>query len=178
MLFHSAEMNVQLMEMLQEHSKRCALGHLGKGIHVLGEALAAIAVFTIGTRNVCVGIIDITRKKNSSMHLAPVGTHLLIVFSAGIEVSNLIGTKHIVHVLGQLGLQRCHHGELLADENLGEQIVRTSEHHRLFLEVLDMGAFGKELWHLAHLVASLFGKAIAGTRENSGSDKDRNIRKV
>ena len=112
------------------------------------------------------------------MHLAPVGSHLLAVFAAGVEVGDLVGTEDIVHILGELGLEGSHDGELLADEDLGEQLVRAREDHRLFLEVLDMGALGEELGHVAHLVASLARKAVAGAGKNSGTDKDRHIRKL
>ena len=40
MLLHPTEMDIQLMQMLQQGSKGRALGHLGKGIDILGEALA------------------------------------------------------------------------------------------------------------------------------------------
>ena len=47
MLLHSPEMHIQFMQMLQKRSKRRSLRHLGKGIHILGEALATIAVETM-----------------------------------------------------------------------------------------------------------------------------------
>ncbi len=53
-------MNVQFMEVLQQGSEGCALSHFGKGVHVLGEALAAITELTIRTRDVGVGVVDIT----------------------------------------------------------------------------------------------------------------------
>ena len=104
MLFHSPKMNVQLMKMLQKRPKRCPFGHLGKGVHVLGKALAAIAELAIRSGNVGVHVIDIAGEKDAGMHLAPVGSHLFTVFTAGVEVCDLIGTEHIVHVLGELGL--------------------------------------------------------------------------
>ena len=59
MLLHPTEMDVQLVEVLQQRSKGCALGHLGEGIDILGEALAAITELTIGAGDVGVGVIDI-----------------------------------------------------------------------------------------------------------------------
>ena len=61
MLLHPTEMHVELMEMLQQRSERRALRHLGEGIHVLGETLAAIAELAIGTRHVGVRVVDIAR---------------------------------------------------------------------------------------------------------------------
>ena len=60
MLLESAEMNVQLMEVFQKGSQRCACCHLGKSIHILREALATITKFAIRTGNVGMGVIDIT----------------------------------------------------------------------------------------------------------------------
>ena len=177
MFLHPTEMHIQLMQMLQKRSKRRSLGHLGKGIHILWEALTAIAVLAVGTRDIGVRVVDIARKQHARMHLAPVGTHLLAVFAASVEIGDLVSTKHVVHVLGQLGLQRGHHGELLADKDLGEQLMRTGEHHGLLLEVLDEGTLGEELGHIAHLMACLARKHLAGTWEDGGSDEHRHIRK-
>ena len=96
------------------------------------------------------------------MYFAPVCTHLFTVFAAGVEVGDLIGAEHIVHVLGQLRLQRGHHGELLANKNLSKQLMRSGKDHGLLLEILNMGAFGKELRHIVHLVSRLARKAVAG----------------
>ena len=111
------------------------------------------------------------------MHLAPVGTHLLAVLAAGIKVGDLIGTEHVVHIFGQLGLQRGHNGKLLADKNLGKQLMRSSEYHGLFLEVLNMSAFGEELGHIVYTVPRLFGKPFAGAGENGGTHEYGHIRK-
>ena len=178
MFFNASEVNIELMQVLKQGSKWRSLGHLGEGVHILGEAFATVAVLAVGTGNVGMGVIDITRKKHSGMHFAPVGSHLLAVFTAGVEVGDLVGAKHVVHILGELGLERGHHCELLADENLGEQILLTGEGHRLLLEILYMGALGKELGHVAHLVASLARKAVAGAGKNSSTDKDRYVRKL
>ena len=51
MLLYPTEMNIQLVQVLQQDSKGRSLGHLGKGINILGEALTTIAKLTIGTRN-------------------------------------------------------------------------------------------------------------------------------
>ena len=171
-------MNIQLVQMLQQGSKGCALGHLGKGIDILGEALATITELTIGTGDIGVGVVDIAREQYTSMYLAPVSTHLLAVFTAGIEVSDLIGAKDIVHVLGEFCLQRGHHGELLTHKNLGEQFLCAGEHHRLLAEVFKESTLGKELRHIAHLMAGLLGETFTGAGEDGGAHEYGHIRKV
>ena len=124
MFLHPTEMHVQLMQVLKQGAQRGALGHLSKGVHILGEALATIAILAIGARDIGVGVVDVARKQYARVHLAPVGTHLLAVFAAGVEVGDLVGAKHVVHILGELGLEGGHHRELLAHEYLGEQLMR------------------------------------------------------
>jgi len=79
-------MNIQLVEVLQQGAQGCALGHLGKGIDIFGEALATITELAIGTGDVGVGVVDITGQQHTGMHLAPVGTHLLAILEACVEV--------------------------------------------------------------------------------------------
>ena len=83
MLLHPTEMHIQLMQMLQQRAERRAFRHLGKGVHVFWEALAAIAELAVRTRDIGMRVVDITRKQNARMHLAPVGTHLLAVLATG-----------------------------------------------------------------------------------------------
>ena len=40
MLLYPTEMDIQFVQVLQQCSQRCTLGHLGKGVDILGEALA------------------------------------------------------------------------------------------------------------------------------------------
>ena len=178
MLLHTPEMHIQLVQVLQQGSKRRALGHLGEGVDVLGEALATVAELTVGAGDVGMGVVDVAGEEDAGVHLAPVGSHLLAVLAAGIEVGHLIGSEHIVHILGQLGLQRGHHGELLAHEDLGEQFVCSSEHHSLLAEVLEEGALGEELGHIAHLVAGLTREHLAGTWQNGGAHEHGHIGQV
>ena len=175
MFFYATEMDVELMEVLQQGAEGGALGHLGKGIHILGEALASIAVLAVGTGDVGVGVVDIARKQNAGVHLAPVGAHLLAIL-AGVEVGDLVGSEDIVHILGELGLKGSHDGKLLAHEYLGEQLVCTGEDHRLLLEVLDMGTLCQKLGHVAYLVAGLLGESIAGAREDGSAHEYWHIR--
>ena len=175
MLFDPTEVHVELMQMFQKCSERCALCHLSKSIDILGKTLAAIAKRAIRTRDVGVSVIDIARKKHSSMHLAPVGSHLLAILAASVERGDLVGSKYIVHIIGQLSLQWGHDGELLTDKNRGEQIVCAGEDHGLLLEVLNVGTLGEEFGHIMYLVAGLTGKPLAGAGQDGGTDKHRDI---
>ena len=119
MLLHPTEMDIQLVQVLQQGSKGRTLGHLGKGIDILGEALATITEFTVRTRDVGVCVVDIAGEEDAGVYFAPIGPHLLAVLAAGVEVSYLVGAEHIVHILGEFCLQRSHHGELLTNKDLG-----------------------------------------------------------
>ena len=178
MLFNATEVDVELVEVLQQGAEGGALGHLGEGVDILGEALATIAVFAVGARDVGVGVVDITRQQHTRMDLAPVGSHLLAVFTAGVEVGDLVGSKDIVHILGELSFKGSHDGKLLADENAGEQGLLTSEGHGLLLEVFDIGTFAEELGHVVDLVARLPGEHITGAGQDGGADEDRHVGKV
>ena len=138
MLFKTTEVNIQLMKMLQKRAERSAFCHLGESVHILREALSSIAELTVRTRNVSMRVVDIAGKQHAGMHLTPIAPHLLAVLSASVEVGHLVRAKHIVHVLRQFGFEWRHHAELLANEDFSEQLMRTCEHHRLLLEVLDM----------------------------------------
>ena len=178
MLFYATEVDVQFMQMLQKHPQRRPLGHLGKSVHILGKALAAIAKFAIRTGNISVRVVDVARKQHPRMHFAPVGTHLLAVLAAGVEVGDLVSPKYIVHIFGELGFQGSHDGKLLADKNLGEQIMCPREHHGLFLEVLNIGTLGEELGHIVYFVARLAGKPLAGTREDGRANEHGHVREI
>jgi len=140
MLFYPTEMHIQFVQVLQQGTKWRALGHLGEGVDILGEALATVAELAVGTGDVGVGVVDITGEEDAGVHLAPVGSHLLAVLAAGVEVGHLVGSEHVMHILGQLGLQRGHHGELLAHEDFGEKFLCSSEYHCLLAEVFQEGA--------------------------------------
>ena len=68
-----------------------------------------------------------------------------------------------------------HDGELLADEDAGEQVVGSGEDHGLLLEVFDMGTLSQEFGHIAHLVTGLLGEPIAGAGEDGGAHEDGHI---
>ena len=177
MLFKSTEMNIQFMKVLKERSERCSLGHLSKCIHILRKALATITELTVRSRNIGMGVIDVAGKQHTSMHLAPVTTHLLAILTASIEVSHLVCTKHIVHILGELRLQWRHYSKLLADKNFSEQLMRSCEYHGLLLEILDVGALGEELWHVVYAMAGLLAEEVAGAWEDGGAHEDGYVRK-
>ena len=121
-------------------------------------------------------VVDIAREKDAGVHLAPVGTHLLAILAASVEVGHLVGSEHVVHILGEFGLQRGHDGKLFTYEDLCEQFVSTSEDHSLLLEVLDMGTLGEELRHITNLVASLLGETFTGAGEDGSAHKHRHVR--
>ena len=100
MFLKSAEMNVKFVEVLQQCSEGGSFGHLGKSVDILRETLSAIAEFSVRTRDVCVGVVDIAGKKDSRMYITPVGTHLLAIFATSVEIGYLVGSEHIVHILG------------------------------------------------------------------------------
>ena len=85
-LLDTTEMYVEFVEVLQERAKGGAFGHFGKGVDILREAFAAIAELAIrsGDKGVCV--VDIAGEEYAGVHFAPVGTHLLAVFLAGVEI--------------------------------------------------------------------------------------------
>lgn len=126
------------------------MGYLGEGIDILREALATVTELAIRTRDVGMGVVDVAREEASGMDGTPVGSHLLAVLTAGVEVDYLIRAKYVVHVLGELCFKRCHDGELLADEDLGEKIYGSGEDHGLLLEVFDVGTLGEKLWHVVY----------------------------
>ena len=178
MFLEATEVDIELMQGCKEGAEGGALSHLGEGVDILGEALATIAKLAVGTGDIGVGVVDVAGEEHAGVYLAPVAAHLLTVLAAGIEVGDLVGTEDVVHVLGEFSLQRGHHGELLADEDAGEEVVSTCEHHGLLLEVLDMGALRQELRHVAYLVACLAGKHVAGARQDGGAHEDGDIGEV
>ena len=178
MLLHPTEMNIQLVQVLQKSSQRRAFGHLGKSVDILGEALATVTELTIGAGDISVGVVDVAGEENAGVDLAPVGSHLLAVLAASIEVGHLIGSENVMHILSQFGLQWSHHGELLTHENLGKQFMCTSEDHSLLLEVFDKGSLREELRHITHLMACFAGEHFAGTRENGGAHEHGHVGQV
>ena len=177
MLLKSTDVHIKFMKMFKESTERSALGHHGEGVDILWEALATIAEFAIWAWDIGVGVVDVAREEHAGVYLAPVASHLLAVLTAGIEVGYLVSSEDVVHVLGELGFEGTHDGELLAHEDLGEEVLCASKDHGLLLEVLDMGALGEELWHVVHAMAGLLAEEVAGAREDGGAHKDRYVRK-
>ena len=60
MLLETSEVNIQFVQMLQKSSKWCTCCHLGKGIDIFGETLATITKLAIRTRDIGVGVVNIT----------------------------------------------------------------------------------------------------------------------
>ena len=178
MLLHPTEMDIQFVQVLQQGSQRCTLGHLGEGVDVLGEALATVTELAVRTGDIGMSVIDIAGQQHTSVDLTPVSPHLLTILATSIEVGHLIGAKHIMHILGEFCLQRSHHGEFLTHEDLGEQVVGTGEHHGLLAEILDEGALGEELGHIAHLMASLLRESFACAGQDGSAHEHGYIRQV
>ena len=60
MCVKATEVDVEFVEVLYEGAEGGAFGHLGKGVDILGEALATIAELTIWTGYVCMSIVDVS----------------------------------------------------------------------------------------------------------------------
>ena len=157
-------MNIELMQMLKECSEGSACGHHGESIDILGETLTTIAELAIRTRDVGVGVVDVAGEEHAGVYLAPVATHLLAILTASIEVGYLVSSEDVVHVLGEFCFEGAHDGKLLADKDLGEEVLCSSEDLGLLLEVFDVGALGEELRHVVYAMTSLLRKHIAGAR--------------
>ena len=123
------------------------------------------------------GVVDVAREEHAGVYLAPVATHLLAILTAIIGVGDFVGSEDVVHVLGELGFEWGHYGELLAHEDAGEEVLGSGEDHGLLLEVLDVGALGEELWHVVYAMAGLLAEEVAGAREDGGAHEDGYIRK-
>lgn len=177
MFLKSAEVNIELMQMLKESSERSASGHFGEGVDILGEALTTITKLAIRTWNICMRVVDVAGEEHAGVYLAPVASHLLAVLAAGVEIGYLVGTEDIVHVLGELGFKWSHDSELLAHEDLSEEIMGSSEDHGLLLEVLDVGALGEELGHVVYAMVGLLGEEVTGTWKDGGAHEDGYVRK-
>lgn len=119
--FYTTEVDIEFVEVLKERAEGGALGHFCKSVYILGEALTTVAKLAVRTGNVGVGIVDITGEQYARMNLAPVGTHLLAILAASVEVGHFVGTEYVVHVLSEFGFKRRHNGEFLANKDLGEQ---------------------------------------------------------
>ena len=177
MLLKSSEVYVELMKMLKESSERSALSHLSECVDILREALATIAELAVRTRDVGVGVVDVAREEHAGVYFAPVASHLLAVLTAGVEVGYLVGSEDVVHVLGELGFEWGHDGELLAHEDAGEEVLCSGEDHGLLLEVLDVSTLSEELWHVVYAMASLLAEEVAGAWEDGGAHEDGYVRK-
>ena len=60
-------MHIQLVQVLQQRSERCAFCHLGESVYILREALATVAELAVGTGNVGVGVVDVAREEDAGV---------------------------------------------------------------------------------------------------------------
>lgn len=174
-LLFATKVYVKLVERGKEDAEGGALGHLSEGVNILREALTAVTKLSIRSWDVGVGVIDVTREKATRVNCAPVSSHLLAILTASIKIGHLIGSEHVVHILGKLSLKWGHDGELLADKDLSEEFEGSCKDHGLLLEVLDVSTLCEELWHVVYAMAGLFGEQLACARKNSGTHEDGNI---
>ena len=174
------------MERSEKFAEGGTLGQLGEGIHVLRETFSSVAELAVGARDIGVGVVDVAGEEAARVDLRPVGAHLLAVFADRIEVGHLVGAEDIVRVLRDFGLERRHHRELLAREDRREKreilgrslgIARdvAGPDHRLLAEVLDVGALGQELRHVADVMPRFLRQHVRGARQNRRANEDRHI---
>ena len=57
MFLDAAEVDIELVEGCEEGAEGCALSHLGEGVDILGEALAAVAELAI--RSGYIGVVSL-----------------------------------------------------------------------------------------------------------------------
>ncbi len=64
MLLEPTEVNIEFVERGEEFAEGAVFGELREGIDVFRKALAAVAEFSIGTRHVGVGVVDVAGEKD------------------------------------------------------------------------------------------------------------------
>ena len=97
-------MNIQFMKMFKKYTEGSSFCHLCECIHILREALSAITKFTIGTWNVSVCVVNISREQHTCMYFTPIAAHFLAVLTTSIEISYFVSTKYIMHILSKFCL--------------------------------------------------------------------------
>ena len=175
MLFDAAEVDVEFVERGEERAEGGAPGHLREGVDVLREALAAVAELAVGTGHVGVHVVDVAREQHARVDLRPVAAHLLDVLLRRVEVRDLVGAEHVVDVLREFGFEGGHHRELLTREHLDQEVNRAREHHRLFLEVLNVRALSEELGHVADQVPGFAREEVARAGEDRGAHEHGHV---
>ena len=58
MFFYPTEMHIQFVQVLEQCTERSTLCHLGKGVDILGEALATITELAVRSRDVVFELIS------------------------------------------------------------------------------------------------------------------------
>ena len=186
MLFKSTEVDVELVERGEELAEGGVFGEFREGVHVLREALAAIAELAIWTWDIGVGVVDVAGEEAAGVDLCPVCPHLLAVLADSIKVGDLVGAEDIVRILRDLRFEGRHHRELLAREDRREKreilgrglgIARNvaGPDHRLLAEVLDVGALGQELRHIADMMPRFLRQHVRGARQNRRANEYRHV---
>ena len=150
------------MERGEQGAERRVRRQLREGVHVLREALAAVAALAVGTGNVGVRVVDVARKEATRMHLRPVRAHLLAVLLHGVEVRHLVRAEDVVRILRDLRLKGGHHRKPLAGEDPRQErqrrrVALDGEDHRLPPEILDVRTLRQELRHVVDAMDRLSG---------------------
>lgn len=180
-LLHSPEMDVEFVERGEQGAERRARRQLREGVHVLREALAAVAALAVRTRNVGVRVVDVARQQAARVDLRPVRAHLLAVLLHGVEVRHLVRAEDVVRILRDLRLKGGHHHEPLAGEDPRQErqcrrVALDGEDHRLPPEVLDVRALRQELRHVEDAMPRLPREPRRGARQDRRAHEDEHVR--
>lgn len=181
MLLKAPEMDVEFVERGEQGAERRARRQLREGVHVLREALAAVAALAVRPRNVGVRVVDVARQQAARVDLRPVRAHLLAVLLHGVEVRHLVRAEDVVRILRDLRLKGGHHREPLAGEDPRQErqrrrVALDGEDHRLPAEVLDVRALRQELRHVEDAMPRLPREPRRGARQDRRAHEDGHVR--
>ena len=175
-LLYATEVDVERVKRGEKRAERGALSQDREGVHVLREALTAVAEPAIGTWNEGVRIVDVAREKHALMDSRPVRAHPLAVVVDRVEVGHLVRAKDVVRVLRDLRFKRRHCRERLPLEDARQKLHGPREHHRLLAEVLNVRPLRQELRHEADLMPRLLREPVRRSRQDRRSHEHRYIR--
>lgn len=183
MLLKAPEMDVEFVERGEQGAERRARRQLREGVHVLREALAAVAALAVRTGDVGVRVVDVARQQAARVDLRPIGTHLFAILLHRVEVGHLVRAEDVVRILRDLRLKGGHHREPLAGEDPRQErqrrrVALDGEDHRLPPEVLDVRALRQELRHVEDAMPRLPREPRRGARQDRRPHEHRHIREL
>ena len=181
MLLKAPEMDVEFVERGEQGAERRARRQLREGVHVLREALAAVAALAVRTGDVGVRVVDVARQQAARVDLRPIGTHLFAILLHRVEVGHLVRAEDVVRILRDLRLKGGHHREPLAGEDPRQErqrrrVALDGEDHRLPPEVLDVRALRQELRHVEDAMPRLPREPRRGARQDRRAHEDGHVR--